>query len=251
MRVARPLNQAKANTNINQSGLVTSSQTGVHPHLEKHLKRHLATEWAQPFHRPTMDMYTQLENEGVFSTGQAIILDSGCGTGRSTQRLAGLFPQHMVIGADRSQARLAKSGVKSGYLRSGNYILVRAELSTFWRLLFNDGHFPERHYLFYPNPWPKPSHLSRRWHGHPVFPQLLCLGGEIEMRCNWEIYAQEFAQAVTLATGASHNAKKFQPENGISPFEQKYLERRQALFSVTVSTQLTEAFRRSRLTATG
>ena len=232
--VVRTLNQSEDSKNINQSGLVNSGQTGVHPHLEKHLRRHLETPWLQPFHLPTVEVYRQLEEAGVFSTGQPIILDSGCGTGKSTQRLAALYPGHVVIGVDRSHIRLAKSGVNSSFLRSGNCILARAELTTFWRLMARDGQSPERNYLFYPNPWPKPGHLSRRWHGHPVFPQLLSLGGEIEMRCNWEIYAQEFARAINLATGMVVEVKNIRPESGISPFEQKYLERGQRLFCVKV-----------------
>jgi tRNA G46 methylase TrmB len=233
------------NNQHTKSGLVTSSQAGVHPHLEKTVRRHLETPWSQPFHQPSIDVYRQLENAAIFSAGQPIILDSGCGTGKSTQRLAGLFPGHLVIGVDRSHVRLGKSGVNSSYLRSGNCILLRAELSTFWRLLANARHSLERHFLFYPNPWPKPGHLLRRWHAHPVFPQLLCLGGEIEMRCNWEIYALEFAEAVNITTGAGVKVTNLQPESGVSPFEQKYLERGHALFSVIVPARHTGAFRLS------
>jgi len=245
MRVARQLKTSETNRNIKKSGLVTSSQAGVHPNLEKCVRRHLETPWAQPFHQPSVEMCRQLEDEGVFSAGQPIILDSGCGTGRSTQRLADMFPRHIVIGVDRSFARLAKSGMKSGFHRNENCILLRAELATFWRLLVRHGYSLERHFLFYPNPWPKPAHLLRRWHGHPVFPQLLSLGGEIELRCNWETYAQEFAQAVNFACGTNIIVEKIQPESGISLFEQKYLERGQALFSVIVPAQVTEAFRLS------
>ena len=249
MRVVRTLNQTKASKDIDKSGLVYSSQTGVHPHLEKHLRRHLEKPWLQAFHPPTVEVYRQLKEAGVFSAGQPIILDSGCGTGKSTRRLAELWPRHIVIGVDRSHVRLAKSGVNTSFFRSGNCVLVRAELTTFWRLLARDGHSPERNYLFYPNPSPKPGHLSRRWHGHPVFPQLLSLGGEIELRCNWEIYALEFARAVNFVSGAMVEVEKFQPESGISLFEQKYLERGQPLFLVRVSAQITESFRLSRLTA--
>jgi tRNA (guanine-N7-)-methyltransferase len=242
IRVARTLKQAETRKNIEESGLVKSSQTGIHPQLEKYVCRHLEKPWSQPFHSPSTETYRHLKNEGVLSEGKAIILDSGCGTGKSTQRLAELFPRHIVIGIDQSQVRLAKSGVSSGFSRNGNCILLRAELSTFWRLLLNDGHTPERHFLFYPNPWPKPGHLKRRWHGHPVFPHLLSLGGEIEMRCNWEIYALEFARAVNLATGADVRREAFHPESGISPFEQKYMLRDQSLFSVVVPAQITQAF---------
>ena len=245
MRAASKLNRAESAHDIDSSGLVSSSQTGIHPRLAHHVQRHLETHWKQPFHYPTSRVYQLLKSEGVFASNQPFILDSGCGTGKSTQGLADLFPQHLVIGVDRSMARLAKSGVDSGFSRDGNCLLVRAELATFWRLLVKDGHSPEHHFLFYPNPWPKPGHLSRRWHGHPVFPQLLALGGEIELRCNWEIYALEFARAVSLATGMVVEVKNIRPESGISPFEQKYLERGQPLFSVSVTALITDSFRHS------
>ncbi len=201
----------------------------------------------QPLHRPTVDAYCLLEQQADYSAGLSFILDSGCGTGKSTQRLAQMFPRHLVIGVDRSRSRLAKSGVQSSFSRTGNCILLRAELATFWRLMLKSGLSPERHFLFYPNPWPKPGHLSRRWHGHPVFPQLLTLGGEIEMRCNWDVYATEFAKAAVIATGADIGVKMIEPDNGISPFEQKYLERGQPLFSVNIPAQHTQTFRLSRL----
>ena len=135
----------------------------------------------------------------------------------------------------------------SGILRSENCILIRAELATFWRLLLSSGLSPQRHFLLYPNPWPKAGHLSRRWHGHPVFPHLLALGGEIEMRCNWDVYAQEFAEAASIATGAGISVNTIEPDDGISPFEQKYLERGQSLFSVIVPALKTQAFSLSRL----
>ena len=247
MRVAKALKQADNTKNISESGLVLSKQHGIHPHLEKSVQRHLQTTWAQPFHTPTLETYRQLKREGVFTAGLPFILDSGCGTGKSTHQLVEKFPQHIVMGADRSRSRLAKSGVSSNFYCHGNLVLIRAELATLWRLLLNDGHLPDKHFLFYPNPWPKPGHLSRRWHAHPVFPQLLALGGEIEMRCNWEVYALEFARAVTIASGVDVAAKKIQPDTGMTPFERKYLEREQALYAVTIPAQLTREFRLSRL----
>jgi tRNA G46 methylase TrmB len=243
MRVASSLKNSEARKNIDQSGLVNSGQTGIHPHLEKIVHRHLQTKWSQPMHHPSIDAYRQLEDEAVLSGPMPIILDSGCGTGESTRQLAVLYPGHLVIGVDRSKIRLEKSGVCSGFSRSGNCILLRAELATFWRLLLNDGYAIERHFLFYPNPWPKARHVLRRWHGHPVFPYMLALGGEIEMRCNWETYALEFAEAVKIATGASTGVKKIAPGHGISPFEKKYLERSQILFNVIVPARVTRAFR--------
>lgn len=199
------------------------------------MRRHLRTPWSQPLHRPTLEVYRQLEKSGTLDDHQPLLLDSGCGTGQSTRLLAGLYPGRLVVGVDRSLARLSRGGMVSSIFQSENCVLVRAELETFWRLLARSGRCPQRHFIYYPNPWPKPGHLSRRWHGHPVFPELLSLGGEIELRCNWEIYALEFAQAVRIATGKAVTAQRIRPEVGISPFETKYLQRGHPLFSVVVS----------------
>jgi tRNA G46 methylase TrmB len=93
---------------------------------------------------------------------------------------------------------------------------------------------PARHYLFYPNPYPKGTQLQKRWHGHPVFPTLLNLGGILEMRCNWIVYAEEFATALNVALGVAAEVERFKPDTYISAFERKYALSGQALFRVRV-----------------
>jgi len=226
------------------SGLVDSRQGEPHPRLEAVVERHLANPWRQPLHLPTVEAYGQLRGHPAFRVGRPLVLDSGCGTGYSTHRLARLYPDCLVIGADRSLVRLARGGAGEGLLVEGNMILLRAELATLWRLLLEDGHLPLRHLLLYPNPWPKAAHLRRRWHGHPVFPRLLALGGEIEMRCNWEVYALEFARAAGIARGEVVEAREFRPQEPLSRFEEKYHARGQALFQVTVPSARTAEFGR-------
>lgn len=247
MRADKSIKQAVSDEKLCDSGQPASTQPGNHPHLRRVVQRHLQTIWSQPLHCHTIAAYAALKDLCDFPAGRAFILDSGCGTGKSTRLLATKYPDQLVIGADRSRVRLAKSAMYGLVGRQGNCVLIRAELASLWRLLARDGHVPDQHYLLYPNPWPKPGHLKKRWHGHPVFPELIALGGEIEMRCNWQIYAQEFATAASIVTNSKINAKRIQPTVAISPFEHKYLERQQALFSVIVPGQLTRAYRRKRL----
>lgn len=235
-----PINSTKPVSDLNAAGLVHSSQTEMHPRLENIVRRHINTIWSEPLHQPSVESFNQLLCHSEFSSTTPFILDSGCGTGKSTQALAGKSPDHLVIGVDRSFARLAKSGLKDKLLQRENYFLIRAELTTIWRLLIQHGYSPEKHFLFYPNPYPKPGHFKRRWHGHPVFPDLLALGGDIELRSNWEIYALEFAQAVTLVCGQTVAPELIQTDIVSSPFEKKYTERGQALFSVKVPASVTD-----------
>jgi len=167
---------------------------------------------------------------------QHVILDSGCGTGASTRLLAKAFPDLPVIGVDRSAHRLSKRDQPP---IPGNALLLRAELVDFWMLTCTQPSWVvERHFILYPNPYPKARHHKRRFPGHPVFPWLAALGGEVVVRSNWRVYCNEFATAVrTLAavaaparTGLSPDlnsafAAPFKVPTDVAPltgFERKY-----------------------------
>ena len=116
-----------------------------------------------------------------------------------------------------------------------NALFLRADLVDFWRLLGEAGVRLARHYVLYPNPWPKIGHLARRWHGHAVFPDLLALGGVFECRSNWRIYLEELAIAIGLATGKVASCQPWLPEGEpLTPFEKKYLASGHALFRLVV-----------------
>jgi tRNA G46 methylase TrmB len=81
----------------------------------------------------------------------------------------------------------------------------------------------------YPNPWPKASQFKRRIHGHGAFPVLARLGGEVELRTNWNVFAEEFAQAAPLI-GLNGAVETFTPAEPMTLFERKYRERGHALW---------------------
>lgn len=196
-----------------------------------------------------------------------IVLDSGCGTGRSAALLAKSYPHLPVLGVDRSAVRLSKGrgrtsiaqkmvegssrhrealhhretelggdeidGCDSIYketervvptkddsVRGGrrreepppNLLLLRADLVDLWILASRDNEWVlEEHAILYPNPYPKRSQLRSRWHGHPVFPVLLGLGGKITLRSNWKSYLDEVCQAVLAI--ADEAQKEMNQEN--------------------------------------
>jgi tRNA (guanine-N7-)-methyltransferase len=213
---------------------VQSAQEGVHPRLETLLTRHLASEWSQPFHSPSVQAFEALERV-IEGRRDNIVLDSGCGTGESTRLIAQAMPDCLVVGVDKSSERLSRTGATSYPHQEGNAVWLRADLTTFWRLALQAGWRLHRHYILYPNPWPKPGALQRRWHAHPVFPDLVRLGGRLEMRCNWQPYALEFATAVNRVLGV--NVKPGTPVKSLplSLFERKYLNSGHRLYSVVVS----------------
>lgn len=224
-------------TQYANSRVPTSAQNGVHDHLATLLDRHTAS----PFRKPYTD-YNRAAFEASFerrdrlAPGVPLILDSCCGVGESSIALALAFPDHYVIGVDQSESRLGRKSSGKTDLDSlpPNLDLVRADLVDYWRLMNDAGIRLARHYLLYPNPWPKIGHLSRRWHGHPVFPAMLTLGGLLECRSNWRIYVDEFCFSVERLTSNRIECESYLPEAVLTPFERKYLNSGHALYRARV-----------------
>ncbi|MET0961712.1 MAG: SAM-dependent methyltransferase [Noviherbaspirillum sp.] len=193
----------------------------MHEHLTQQVSKHAASV----FRKPVTD-YNRAAFEASIAVWGAdgrkpLILDSGCGVGLSTLHLAQANPGHFVIGIDQSADRLARNIQWPGPL-PGNCLRLRADLVDYWRLLRDAGVSPAQHYLLYPNPWPKKQHLGRRWHGHPVFPAMVALGGAFECRSNWRIYIEECAAALTQLTGLAVAVEGYDAPSPITPFELKY-----------------------------
>lgn len=270
---------------------VTSNQETIHKNLEEVVRKYARTTFLRPIADHTREAFAEAEEfvrkfynavgkgdpsqvetikcmdppseddsaENIAKQAPlTVILDSGCGTGESTIHIARRFPGIPVIGIDKSCARLNKAGNPSqtaGEDVPPNAFWIRAELLDFWRLALERVQASEwtipYHAVYYPNPWPKQSEATRRFHMHPIFPTLLALGKVIELRTNWEIYAREFAEAAkivlnenaesadttaTVPANAQITCESFDPVAPETAFERKYKEARQTLWRVVIKT---------------
>ena len=183
--------------------------------------RHLRTVYRKPIQPHNQIAFEWLQD--TLGPDPRLVVDAGCGTGVSTERLAARHDGGWIVGVDKSAARLAR-GV--GYdpdrvgLKRDRCVWIRTDLIDFWRLSMAAGWRFTHQYLLYPNPWPKPTHLTRRWHGHPVFPTLIALSRELTLRTNWRTYAVEVGHALD-AMGRAHTLRAHVPD-GLTPFEAKY-----------------------------
>ncbi|MAI77347.1 MAG: SAM-dependent methyltransferase [Deltaproteobacteria bacterium] len=214
------------------SRVVSSNQHSVHPRLAEVVGRHLRTTHRAEISAHNIQAYERLSFE-IKARPRPLVLDSFCGTGHSTAALAERHPGHLIVGIDKSARRLAKHP----HSLRGNYLLLRADCEDIWTLLAGDGLRPDYHYMLYPNPWPKAAHLQRRIHGHPSFPLLLTLGGTIELRSNWKIYAEEFGCAMHLAGHRGRIVRLANKGPDLTLFEQKYRCSGHALWSYTVNVK--------------
>ena len=192
---------------------INSKQIGIHNNLERLLHKHRDHAFRAPISATQQQAFQQFL---ALIDDRPLLLDAGCGTGLSTVQLSEQYPQHCVIGVDKSLHRLQRA--------SGDAKLLQADLIALWQQCASENMHIDKLFLLYPNPWPKAKHIQRRFHGHAIFPTLLSLCNSIECRSNWKLYLEEMAFAIEVLTGESATVKAITPEKALTRFEDKYCQ---------------------------
>ncbi len=213
---------------------VESRQTTIHQDLATLVRKHATTTYLRPIAEFSIAAFRCFQEMFAASGKKRLVIDSGCGTGDSTAFLAQMFPEAFVCGFDRSLHRTKKHSYQSA---TGNYAVLQAELEDMWRLLGVPDYADiiDFHALYYPNPYPKPRHILRRWHGHPLFAPMLNLAATTELRTNWRVYAEEFsesAQMLGYKTVFEELPYNIEPRTA---FERKYLASGHLLYRVEIT----------------
>jgi len=220
--------KVQADSNQHSSREIYTNQSGIHDNLEKLILKHLNSQFKKPPAEHTVVAFNDVVDQIASDPEMPTILDSCCGTGFSSRSIAKQHPNHWVIGLDRSANRLNKEDQEPS---PPNCLMVQADCVDFWKLAVNAGWQLDKHFLLYPNPYPKSVQLKYRWHGHPAFADLLKLGGLLEVRSNWKIYIEEFSEAVRLAGQGSTDCEIYEPTpEYLTLFERKYHQSGQTLY---------------------
>ena len=214
----------------NLSRIVMSNQTGPHERLKETVLKHLAYPTKKPVSDHSKEAFEVFQN-WCSQASTPLIFDACCGVGDSTRNLARQFPDHKVVGVDKSFKRLTTERLGSD---PENMLLLRADLNDFYRLLVAEEITVERHYILYPNPWPKAAHLGRRWHGAPAFADIARIKGALELRSNWKLYLEEFQIALNIA-GHKSKLVEISPAEPITPFEAKYQQSGHTLWQLSAT----------------
>lgn len=201
-----------------QSRSISTNQVGIHQNLNKVVSRQLENASQRPLSEHTQQAYQQTIRWLGDWQGE-LILDSCCGVGESTVNIAQAHPNARVIGIDKSALRTDKHPTYAS--TSQNYLVIRADLNDFLRLLVLNSKKLTKHFLLYPNPYPKSAHLQRRWYATSALKDIIELGGTLEVRSNWQLYIQEFSAALSIAN-VSSQIEVFESKRAITPFERKY-----------------------------
>lgn len=198
---------------------VISNQQGIHDKLDDLVERYKNTDNKRP-----ISDHTQAAFDNVLTwlgnwQGD-VILDSCCGVGESTANIARQYPDCKVIGLDKSALRVNKhEHYESG---DDNYAVFRADVNDFWRLAQTQSWSVRKHFLLYPNPYPKSSQIQKRWYASAAMVDLMALCPHIEVRSNWLLYLMEFSRAASHY-GLNGDVQELVGSDPMTPFERKYL----------------------------
>jgi tRNA G46 methylase TrmB len=229
---------------------ITTNQSGVHEDLKKVLARHKDSTFKRPIAPHTLAAFTAMI-EWLGEWQGEVIFDACCGVGESTINLASEYVDAKVIGVDKSVSRLDKHksyiskntvSAKRNGKNADNYLLIQADLNDFWRLIH--AHVSQKspkwqvakQFILYPNPYPKKAQLGKRWHASPLFPFIVGVCTNIEVRSNWHIYLEEFAEAANFygLQGVIEELTLDANTEPYTPFERKYLAANQTCFKLVI-----------------
>ena len=218
--------------NRNQSKKVTSKQIAPHDDLEKILARYDINNYQRP-----VAPFSQKTWEEILKIikGKKVIFDFGCGIGKSTFVIARENPDCLVIGIDKSFSRIDRQNRFKANLPQ-NAHLFRGELLDLIPLVYQQQNLFAlvKVFFLYPNPWPKPHLVKRRFHVSPIAPFIFRLNCPIISRSNWKLYLEEFECVSKIFGRNKTELLQLELNSFLTPFEKKYALSGQDLYELKI-----------------
>ena len=162
----------------------------------------------------------------VFGTAQPVVVDLGCGKGNFLLWLAGANPGMNYLGVDRLLIRLRKVDKKIQRAQLKNVRLLRIEASYLVTRLIPDSSICA-YFIFFPDPWPKRRHHSRRLINPGFVAELnrsLEPGGEINIATDHEDYFRHIENVMETAGSFEDLPPLTFPEDARTEFETEFLK---------------------------
>ena len=148
---------------------------------------------------PVTDPTAPLPLDALFDPGRPLEIEIGCGKGRFLSARASKFPETQYLGIERMLSRVRRLDKKACRLRLDNLRVLRLEaFYTFYYLL--PPHRVRTVYVFFPDPWPKRRHHSRRLFS-PLFLDALWtrleIGGTVQVATDHLDYFAEIRARIS------------------------------------------------------
>jgi len=166
-----------------------------------------------------------LDWRAVFDEPRPIEIDIGCGKGAFLLWAAQARPQHNFIGVERQVARLHKVDNKIQRLGLHNVRLIRIEASYFVSKLVPKQSVIAYH-VFFPDPWPKRRHHSRRLFNATFVGELvqtLAKSGVVNVASDDADYCTHIREVMAGSTRFSAEPPETLPVEAKTEFESVFL----------------------------
>jgi len=142
---------------------------------------------------PVADPTVPLPLDTLFDPARPLEIEIGCGKGRFLAARAAQCPEMQYLGIERMLSRVRRLDKKACRLKLENLRVLRLEaFYTFYYLL--PMHRVRTVYVFFPDPWPKRRHSSRRLFS-PLFLDALWarleVGGAVQVATDHPDYFTE------------------------------------------------------------
>lgn len=139
------------------------------------------------------DLTAPLPIDDLFDPRRPLEVEIGCGKGRFLSTRAAKCPDTQYLGIERLLSRVRKLDKKACRMKLDNLRILRLEaFYTFYYLL--PAHRIQTVYVFFPDPWPKRRHHSRRLFSSLFLDALwrrLTVGGTIQVATDHSGYFDE------------------------------------------------------------
>lgn len=170
---------------------------------------------------PVLDPTIPLPLDTLFDPARPLEIEIGCGKGRFLSARALAYPATQYLGIERLLSRVRKLDKKACRLGLENLRVLRLEaVYTFYYLL--PPHRVRTVYVFFPDPWPKRRHHSRRLFG-PLFLDALWtrleVGGTVEIATDHPDYFAEIRARFSADPRYSEVPAMERSENEQTEFE--------------------------------
>lgn len=209
---------------------ILTNQFGPHPKLLQQTLRHANSAFNKPITPRNLFAWDRIHAR-IKKKPMPVILDSGCGKGLSSRILARKYPEHWIIAMDQSAVRLHFFRRQN---LEHNILILQGNCIDFWRLIALSKLPIAKHYILYPNPWPKRQHLTRRWHAHPVARDMFLLASKTIIRSNWRVYVEE-AKSVAQWLGHTTQLRTCQKHDApLTHFEKKYQDQSMTCYTLSI-----------------
>lgn len=170
----------------------------------------------------------ELDLDAVFGRSGPKILEVGFGMGETTARIAAENPHIDYLGIEVHTPGVGALLKRIGELNLTNLRLVQHDALAVIRHMLGEESLDGVH-IFFPDPWPKKRHHKRRL-VQPPFVQLLTSrlkpGGYVHLATDWEDYAGQMLEVLSVEPGLANTAEGFAPRPPTRPltkFEQRGL----------------------------